>query len=186
MLLWIAERPEPEDARDGGAGEPTQAEAYRWIEAIVLDAKTARPLGPVRALTPASGHAQVFAATWTDAGLLVVVRDDPRPTEGDGGSLQALLAGVEPTSVGAPSAREIAATDVAPGAPGLLPRPGGALVSYLGLDGASHLAPAFVAGEPTVEPALRDRTVVGIVGDRVLATRLLGRAVELAVARCGT
>jgi hypothetical protein len=182
VLLWLTEKPEAES--DGG-GEPSQAAAFRWLEAVVIDVATGKRVGPVRALTSVEGHAQTFSALWGDAGLIVVVRDDPRPTDGDGGELVALRSSIDAGgAIGEPARLAIADKDVAPGVASLIPRPGGALVSWLGHDGTAHLSPAFALGAATIEPALRDRRVLASFDDRALASRIVGSGLELTVVRC--
>lgn len=182
VLLWASERLEQENSDAGG--EPSQALAQRWVEAVVIDVASGRRLTAPRALTALDGHAQTFNAIWGDAGLIVVVRDDPRPTDGDTGELIALRASIDPTSIGEPARISIAEKDVAPGLAALLPRTGGALVSWLASDGTARLAPAFTTGATTVEPSLRDRHVIATSGERVLASRIVGSGIELAVLRC--
>lgn len=185
-LVWLSERPESEVV-DGGEGEPSQAFAFRWIEAVVVDLATGARLGSARALTPVEGHAQTFSALWGDAGLVLAVRDDPRPTDGDGGELWAVRVPIDAAGLlGAPTRVSIADKEVAPGVATLLPRPGGALVSWLGQDGSSHLSPAFTPGSATLEPILHERRILVARGERALASRLLGSGVELTVIRCGT
>lgn len=182
-LVWASERPEAEP--DSG-GEPSQLLAYRWLEAAVIDVATGRRVGPVRALTALDGHVQTFSALWGDAGLVVVVRDDPRPTDGDGGALTALRAAIDGAgALGEPARVSIAEADVAPGVASLIPRPSGALVAWLSNDGVAHLTPAFTPGEATTEPVLRDRRVIATHGDRILASRIVGSGLELSVALCG-
>ncbi|MGZ6086693.1 MAG: hypothetical protein ACXWUE_24675 [Polyangiales bacterium] len=186
LVLWLAEKPEAES--DGG-GEPSQAEAFRWVEAIVVDVASGKPLGSARALTSQSGHAQTVAAAWVDGGFVAVVRDDPRPTDGDGGELIAVKVPVDASSaLGEPARASVAEKDVAPGVAYVLARGAGALVSYLGPDGDAHLVPVFGPGAATIESALESRRIVASVheagGDSVLATKLAGSAVELAIARC--
>ncbi len=182
VLVWSAERPEPEP--DSG-GEPSQLLAYRWLEAAVIDVATGRRVGPVRALTAAEGHVQTFSALWGDAGLVVVVRDDPRPTDGDGGALFALRATIDNAgTLGEPARISIAEKDVAPGVAALIARPSGALVAWLGQDGSAQLTPAFTTGSATIEPVLRDRRIIATHHDRVLASRIVGSGLELSVARC--
>jgi hypothetical protein len=184
-LIWLSERPESE-AADGGEGEPSQALAYRWVEAVVIDLASGARLGAARALTPLEGHAQTFAASWGDAGLVLAVRDDARPTDGDGGELWAVRVPVDGAGVlGEATRLSLADKDVAPGVAALLPRPGGALVAWLGQDGTTHLSPAFTPGAATIEPALQERRILASRDDRALASRLVGSGVELAVIRCG-
>lgn len=183
-LVWLSERPESELA-DAGGGEPSQLLAYRWVEAVVIDLATGKRLSTPRALTALDGHAQTFSVTWGDAGLVLAVRDDIRPTDGDGGELWAVRVPIDGSgSILEPARMSIADKDVAPGVAALLPRPSGALVSWLAADGTARLSPAFSAGSATVEPALRDRRVLAVHEDRVLASRLAGSGVELLVARC--
>jgi hypothetical protein len=188
LVLWLAEKPE---AEENGNGEPSQAEAFRWVEAIVVDVATGKPLGAARALTAQNGHAQTVAAAWLegDGAFVAVVRDDPRPADGDGGELLAVKVPVDASGVlGEPARASVAEKDVAPGVAYVLPRGSGALVSYLGLADDAHLVPIFGPGAATLEPALDSRRIVASVhepaGDTVLATKLAGSAVELAVARC--
>ncbi len=185
VLLWLAERPEDRD--NDAAGEPSQSEAFRWVEGVVIDLATAKPISAARALTPASGHAQTFAAAWSD-GVVIAVRDDPRPTDGDGGELHAYRATLSPSdasfALGEPSHVVIAERDVAPGVAFVLPRPGGALVSYLAHDGSARLVPAFIEGTATTEPALRGRRIVATHERRHLTTRLAGSGLELLLVDC--
>jgi len=186
VLVWLSERPESESV-DGGEGEPSQALAFRWVEAAVLDLATGARVGAARALTPLDGHAQTVTATWSDAGLVLAVRDDARPTDGDGGELWAVRVPIDAAGgFGAATRLSIAEKEVAPGIAALLPRPGGALVAWLGQDGASHLSPAFTPGAASIEPSLRDRKILATHGDRALASRIVGSGVELTVVRCGT
>lgn len=192
LVLWLAEKPEAEAAagQENGAGEPSQAEAFRWVEAIVVDVASGKALGPARALTAQTGHAQTVAAAWVDGGFVAVVRDDPRPTDGDGGELLAIKVPVDASGVlGDPARAPVAEKDVAPGVAYVLPRGAGALVSYLGLENDAHLVPVFGQGAPTLEPALESRRIVAALhepsGDTVLATKLAGSAIELVVAGCG-
>jgi hypothetical protein len=182
VLVWASEKPEAEP--DSG-GEPSQLLAYRWLEAAVIDVATGRRVGAARALTATDGHAQTFSALWGDAGLIVVVRDDPRPTDGDGGELIALRAPIDNAgAIGEPARISIAEKDVAPGVASLVRRPSGALVAWLSHDGSARLSPAFTPGNVTVEPALHDRRVIASHDDLVLASRIVGSGLELSVARC--
>lgn len=181
-LLWVAERPEGES--DGG-GEPSQQEAYRWVEGVVLDVASGKPLGAPRALTASSGHAQTIAAAWVDGGLVVAVRDDPRPTDGDGGELSALRVPIaDAGAMSEPSRVVIAEKDVSPGVAFVVARGSGAWISWLTQSNEARLSPAFVAGDTSVEPALANRQVVAAFDDALLATRISGRALELVTAHC--
>jgi len=181
VLLWASERPESEG--DSG-GEPSQALAQRWVEAIVIDIATGRRLTAPRVLTALDGHAQTFNAIWGDAGLVLVVRDDPRPTDGDSGELLAFRATIDATAIGEPARITVAEKDVAPGVAALVPRPGGALVAWLAHDGTARLHPAFTTGVTTTEPSLHDRRIIATRDDLALASKIVGSGIELTVLRC--
>jgi len=192
VLLWLSERPEKIEVvdkamkidPDSAAGEPSQAEAFRWVEGAVVDLATGASLGPTRVLSATDGHAQTFAASLGPSGLVLAIRDDRRPTDGDGGELVVVRATVEATAIGEPTRSTLVKDDVAPGTPALVARPVGAFVAYLGLTGEAFLVPAFSPGATSREPALRGRRIVAVRDDRVLASRILGSGLELVVARC--
>ncbi len=189
-LFWLAERPESEAALaaqlgEADAGEPSQVEAHRWVEVVIIDPKTGRALGPPRALTSKDGHAQTMAAVWTGAGLVVVVRDDARPTDGDGGALVASRAPVDAAfTIGEPTTVTIAASDVAPGMPFVSASESGVVVLYLDGQDGGRLVGVFGDVRATREPALDDRHVIAATADRFLTSRLAGRGLELLVLRC--
>ena len=184
VLIWLAERSEAFEDHDGGEGEPSQDEAFRWAEARVIDLANGQPLGAARALTALDGHAQTIAARWTGSGLIVVVRDDPRPTDGDGGVLIAARAAIDGTAIGEPTRATIADDGVAPGVPFLAPYRDAAITAYLALDGKAQLVPTFVAGPRSTEPLLEGRVIVAVRGDRVLSSRAARSGLELTVLRC--
>ena len=186
-LLWLAERPEraPFDAGEEGAGEPSQAEAMRWVEAVVIDVSGARAVGPPRSLTPHDGHAQTFGASWTAQGLMVAVRDDARPTDADGGTLLAVRAPIdEGGSVGDPQTLVVAVDDLAPGAPFVAAVGADPFASILGLRGEARFVSMLGQGAFSRESALDDRRAIASGGGLVLAVRAAGPAVELTLARC--
>ena len=184
VLLWIADRPEQVDAADAASGEPSQLEAYHAIEATVIDLATGHALAPTRALTSATGHVQTFAAEWTASGLVIALRDDPRPTDGDGGAILGVRASIGGDGVvGEPIVTPLADEDVAPGVPFVVTLGATTFASYLASDGRSHLVPVS-GGAASIEPALTGRRLVAARADRVLASRLLGAGLELTVARC--
>lgn len=183
VLLWLAERPEEIEDHDGSAGEPSQDHAQRWVEAVLVDVATGATIGPAKALTAATGHAQTMTATWTPHGLFVVVRDDPRPTDGDGGTMVAVRVPID-AALGEPTRKVVAEKDVAPGVAAVLPFGAGVLASFLAPDGRARLLPAFVDGPATTEPALAGRRVIAHRGGIVLASRLAGSALDFAVVRC--
>jgi hypothetical protein len=184
LLLWLAERPQSDDDPDAAPGEPTQAEAYRWVEAVVVDPATAKPIGAVRALTPRDGHAQTFAAAWTSSGLVLAVRDDDRPTDADGGTLVAVRVAIDASSaLGDPSSHAIASDDLAAGTPSLVFLGDAPFAAVLGSTDAARLVP-IGDGAISDEPSLDGRKVVTAHGDKMLTVRPSGSGLDLSVVRC--
>jgi hypothetical protein len=192
VLLWIAERPDATESPDGGAGEPSQQESYRWVEAVVVDVARARPIGAPTALTPKDGHTQTFSAQLVGDALYVAVRDDARPTDGDGGSIYVVSASLPPAgdaagSLGAPRTLARVSDGVSAGLPTLLldTRP---WLFWLGPDDDARLLPAATPGAPgaaTIKvPSLDERRVVAQGNGVLLTSRLLGAGIELALRRC--
>jgi hypothetical protein len=198
LLLFLAERADTDDEKrverghekEGpAAGEPSQADATRWLEAMLIDTSANGgplvPLGPAKALTRREGHAQTFVARWTADGLFAVVRDDPRPTDGDGGSLHAVVASIGKAQVGEAKVSEIAAQDVSPGEAALVHDDARApWIVWSALDGSAVLRDD--KGERTIEPQLSHARVVSHWKDAVLVSRPRAGGVELAVVRCGS
>ncbi|MFI5297963.1 MAG: hypothetical protein ACHREM_07675 [Polyangiales bacterium] len=193
IVFWLAERPDvagdEERAVDGGAGEPSQEEATRWLEARAIDLRTGATLGATRALTSDKGHVQTFSAALSIAGdlIFVALRDDARPSDGDGGSIHALAIPLTADgTLGEPARTGVAADDVAPGMPRLILRTTGAFVSYLDAQDRGWLAPVFGGGSSKAAPelALARRSVIASAGDRVLVARVAGAAVEIALVKC--
>jgi hypothetical protein len=58
--------------------------------------------------------------------------------------------------------------------------------AYLTADDKTRLVPVFQGAEakPSIEPALASRSVLASRGDRILAARVAGAAVELVVVQC--
>jgi hypothetical protein len=90
VALWIARRPEP--GRIPDASEPEamgEPRSFGWLESVRLDARGAAA-GPVRALTPATGHVSAYDVASVGAPertILVVARDDGESVDGSGGVL---------------------------------------------------------------------------------------------------
>ena len=87
--LWLAEQPDlAEHGDDRPPVEvPGEARSFGWVEAVALDAHGV-PEGPVRRLTPSSGHVSAFdAEVLADGSLLVAARDDGEAVDGSGGAL---------------------------------------------------------------------------------------------------
>lgn len=193
IVFWLAERPDTagdaDRAIDGGAGEPSQEEDNRWLEARLVDLRTGNALGPTRALTGDKGHVQTFSAALSIAGdaVFIALRDDARPSDGDGGSVHALAIPLAADgTLGEPARTTVADDDVAPGMPRLVLRPTGAFVAYLDAEERGWLAPVFGGGSSRAAPetALAKRSVVASSSDRLLVARVAGAAVEIAVVRC--
>jgi hypothetical protein len=117
FVLWLARRPETGTAPSGeSVGGPASAEkaangpstrgqelevtgeprAFAWLEMVALDAH-GTPSGPVRRLTPTTGHVSTYdamvLAREPKATLLIVARDDGEAVDGSGGALLRVRAG---------------------------------------------------------------------------------------------
>jgi hypothetical protein len=91
VVLWIARRPEPGPPADAAEVEATgEPRSFGWLESVALDERGA-PAGPVRRLTPASGHVSAYDVRTLPAAqrptLLVVARDDGEAVDASGGEL---------------------------------------------------------------------------------------------------
>ncbi len=92
LVFWVARRPEEVPAQDASADEVTgEAPSYGWLEAVLVDAHGA-PSGPVRRLTPASGHVSAYDVapsprSGARSDVVVAVRDDGEAVDGSGGAL---------------------------------------------------------------------------------------------------
>lgn len=119
-VLWIARS--PEDATPSDASEVTgEGRAFGWLQRAEID-PSGTPIGPVRDLTPRSGHVSAYDARMFEASgtLVVYARDDGESTDGSGGALLRVRA------------------------------QGGTieLPQRLQVDGVAHGAPSFIDGEP--------------------------------------
>jgi hypothetical protein len=89
-VIWIARKAEVGRAADGAEPEtPGEPRTLGWLESVRLDAHGAAS-GPVRTLTPASGHVSAYDVAplaAPDRALLVVARDDGESVDGSGGAL---------------------------------------------------------------------------------------------------
>jgi hypothetical protein len=91
IVLWIARKPEPGVPTDAAEVEATgEARSFGWLESVALDERGILA-GPVRKLTPASGHVSAYDVRTLPAAerptLLVVARDDGEGVDGSGGEL---------------------------------------------------------------------------------------------------
>ncbi len=79
-LAWLARRAEDEAYSVEGAGEKR---AFRWVEAVMLDAK-GDAVGPVRRVSSEKGRAAAFDLARSGSDLIVMVQDEAAPSEGAG------------------------------------------------------------------------------------------------------
>jgi hypothetical protein len=90
VAIWVARRPEPASPSEAGPEATGELRSYGWLEMLALD-RQGIPAGPVRPLTPSSGHVSAFdAAVRADNGvplLVVAARDDGEVVDGSGGAL---------------------------------------------------------------------------------------------------
>jgi hypothetical protein len=97
FVLWIARRPEPQTSdlhAQQRAGQSAlevagEARAYGWLEMTSVDSDGS-VLGPVRRLTPTSGHVSAYdarALAGSRPGVWVVARDDGESVDAVGGTL---------------------------------------------------------------------------------------------------
>jgi hypothetical protein len=183
FVLWVARRPEPAVALD--AGLPAAAEAVgeartnSWLEGVTVDA-AGIPSGPVRRLTPASGHVSAYdvqaLAGPGRPSLLVVARDDGEAVDGSGGSLLRVRLredGVDPP-LGLPG------DGLGRGAPSLVDGPLPWL-AWIGPHEELRLLPLDAAGgpvgPPSAEPLLDDALPLAMLGGTRLLAAFPGDAV---------
>ncbi len=167
-VVWIARKPEPAAGIDGSPSEATgEARAYGWLEMVSVDAQ-GQPSGPVRRLTPATGHVSAYDVEAIEpsgaaAALLVVARDDGESVDGSGGAL--LRVRVTGESVESPVV--IATEGLGRGAPsfvsssdtkGFAPVPGAPALAlaWVGKDEQARLLPLDVSGAPAAPPSAED------------------------------
>lgn len=97
-LAWIAKRPErPGRAPSGESAAtkddagyelegPGEHRAFRWVEAVALDAK-GKEASPVRRVTPERGHVVTFELTAAAGAAFVLAQDEGASSEGAGGRI---------------------------------------------------------------------------------------------------
>lgn len=88
-LAWLARRIEEAPAGVEGPGED---KSFRWVEAVMLDAK-GEAAGPVRRVSSDKGRAVSFDLARSGADLVVVVQDEAAVSEGGGARLLRYLVG---------------------------------------------------------------------------------------------
>jgi hypothetical protein len=100
-VLWLARQPDAPDAAapaiaataavaSTGIEATGEARSPTWLEMVAVDA-AGSPLGPVRRVTPTTGHVSAYDVRLlrggSDAAALVVARDDGESIDGSGGAL---------------------------------------------------------------------------------------------------
>jgi hypothetical protein len=218
-VLWVARKLEPagasaaRDARSetlderraaadppaGREGEVTgEPRAFAWVEMVAVDAHGA-PAGPVRRLTPATGHVSAFDVTVLAAApkspLIVVARDDGESADGMGGALLRVRAGAD----FADAPLELPTDGLGRGAPGIVPgsgpsRPSPPWLTWIDSRERLRLLPLDVAGAPagrssSEEPLAEARPLLSLDREQLLLARPVGDSsveakAELAVASC--
>jgi hypothetical protein len=155
LVLWIARRPEPSRGPDAAEPEATgEPRSFGWIELVRVDERGA-PLGPVRLLTPRTGHVSAYdVETLADPArtLLVVARDDGEGTDGSGGALLRVRV-VSGDTVEPPV--EFSTDGLGRGAPTLVDGPSSYL-SWVGPQEQARLLPLDGTGAPIAPPSAED------------------------------
>jgi hypothetical protein len=191
LLFWLARTPEaPPGLADGApAAEVTgQARVNSWIEMVGTDAHGA-PTGPVRRLTPLSGHVSAFdalpLAEPSTSRALVIARDDGEAVDGSGGVLLRIIA--RPDGADPPTA--IGVEGLGRGSPTLVgPTP--SWLSWTGPHEEARLLPLDGAGTPQArpsgEPELDEARPLALVGrdGRILAAAPADPSAQLRVVSC--
>jgi len=199
FVLWVARHPEPAMGPVDAAPPPEsigEPRTLSWIEMVVVDAAGA-PGGPVRHLTPVTGHVSAYDVRplpWqARSAVLVVARDQGEAVDGSGGSLLRVRAredAIEPTlgfpteglGRGAPRLVDVAAEAHAP------------WLAWVDAHEAMRLLPLDTEGAPagpaSPEPALEDRSPLLSLGGHDGGGRLLVAApadptAQLQVLACG-
>jgi hypothetical protein len=188
-VVWIARGPETTaGAPDGSDFEATGEPRTRgWLEMIPLD-ELGAPTGPVRRLTPPTGHVTAFdirVASPAGASLvLVVARDDGESVDGSGGTL--LRVRVTPDSAEPPVA--FATDGLGRGAPTLVD--GDPLwLAWVGPGEQVRLLPLDAAGAPGGLPGPEDgmdeaRPVLALGSGRLLVETPADAAGQLRIFAC--
>ncbi|HZU85589.1 MAG TPA: hypothetical protein VE987_21820 [Polyangiaceae bacterium] len=96
IVLWLAHRPDASIAADAagtGFETPGEIRTNGWVEMLAID-ESGNAAGPVRRLTPTSGHVSVYDAAirldrpdTREGDLVVVALDDGEAADGAGGAL---------------------------------------------------------------------------------------------------
>jgi hypothetical protein len=96
-VAWIARQVEPAREIPGELERPGVDRAYRWVELVALDT-SGKPVTPIRRLTPLLGHVASFELIGGARSRADVYVDlDDERTQGAGGSLAHVMAGVDTT-----------------------------------------------------------------------------------------
>jgi hypothetical protein len=157
FVLWVARRPDPASAAataDGAVEALGEARSFAWLEEIAVDGHGA-PAGPVRRLTPATGHVSAYDVLLTSEvkpTLLVVARDEGEAVDGSGGSLLR----VRVTEDSADPPLELPTDGLGRGAPSFVDAAFGARspwLAWVALHEQLRLAPIDSAGAPLAPPS---------------------------------
>jgi hypothetical protein len=160
-VAWIARKIEPEKDAASEIEGPGQEQAYRWVELLALDVQ-GKPVGPVRRLTAATGHASGFVMDTDPRGsrLDLYVGLDEERSDGTGGGIVRVTLGPE----GPPRVTPMLSEGVARGsAPWLVRAAMGEWLLYVDVvDAADHTRALLldnegqITGLPSLEPNLDD------------------------------
>ncbi|MCU0690525.1 MAG: hypothetical protein MUF54_03910 [Polyangiaceae bacterium] len=176
-LLWVARRAA---AADNEARYRAEDIAFRWLEAVPLDAQAALAGSPRRIGTN-DGHVLAYDVVSGEGGAAVVVwRDDDTPSGSQGGQLYRArlhLGGIDGPDV-------IGGEHLGAGAPNVMQ----GWLSIADALGPTRLAPLGSAGELldqlASEATLGAGEPVANLGDKLLVSRPSGLAVRLFVVSC--
>jgi len=160
FVVWIARRPEPA-ASDAAVvevvGEPR---AYAWLESVMVDAHGAAT-GPVRRLTPDTGHVSAYDVQALPEGgkptLLVAARDDGESVDGSGGALLR----VRVRDDGADPPLTFPSDGLGRGAPTFVDAPAGSgspgpWLTWIGPKEQLRLLPLDASGAPLAPPSAEE------------------------------
>ncbi len=146
LVLWIARRLESPRGSDASEPEATgEPRSFGWLELVRVDER-GMPLGPVRLLTPKSGHVSAYDVELLPdpaRTLLVVARDDGEGSDGSGG----VLLRVRVTGDTAEPPIEFSTDGLGRGPPTFVDGPGSYL-SWVGPEEQARLLPLDATGAP--------------------------------------
>ncbi|HXN32227.1 MAG TPA: hypothetical protein VN894_10210 [Polyangiaceae bacterium] len=171
FVFWLARRADVTKASDGSADIEAigEARAFGWLEMVVVD-RAGQKVGPVRRLTPTSGHVSAYDALAHFDGpkpeVWVVARDDGESIDAAGGTLLRVRLqseGGEPPVV-------LPTDGLGRGAPAFVDAPLPWL-SWVGPHEEVRLMPLDTAGDAVAPPSAEEgldeaRPLVGLASGR--------------------